>query len=73
MPSEFHSDIPAKAIANVQAFLNAIRPTPTTGLISLTPIESKTMLRTANNPVAFVTKTTNYATIRAVSNLVYRI
>lgn len=62
MPNQFHSDIPAKVITDVQQHLDAIRTALAPYLLSLTPDERKTMLRMADKTVAFVTKTTTYAT-----------
>ncbi|GAA3992935.1 hypothetical protein [Hymenobacter antarcticus] len=62
MPNEFHTDIPAKVITDVQAHFEAIRTALAPYLLSLTPDERKTMLRMADKTVAFVTKTTDYAT-----------
>ena len=65
MPNEFHSDIPAKVISDVQTHLDAIKGMLQPYLLSLTPDERKTMLRMADKTVAFVTKTTDYATNNA--------
>lgn len=65
MPNEFHQDIPAPVLATVQQHLDAIKAALAPYLISLTPNERKTMLRMADKTVAFVTKTTDYATNNA--------
>ena len=62
MPNQFHTDIPAKVITDVQGHLTAIKEALTPYLIALTPDERKTMLRMADKTVAFVTKTTEFAT-----------
>ena len=62
MPNEFHFDIPAKVLTDVQQHLDAIKTALAPYLLSLTPDERKTMLRMADKTVAFVTKTTDYAT-----------
>ncbi|HEX8327238.1 MAG TPA: hypothetical protein VF629_06840 [Hymenobacter sp.] len=65
MPNQFHSDIPAPVLADVQTHLDAIKAALSPYLVSLTPEERKTMLRMADKTVAFVTKTTEYATTNA--------
>ena len=65
MPNQFHSDIPAPVLATVQTHLDAIKAALAPYLLSLTPKERKTMLRMADKTVAFVTKTTEYATNNA--------
>jgi hypothetical protein len=65
MANEFHADIPATVIAEVQTHLDAIKTVLAPYLLSLTPEERKTMLRMADKTVAFVTKTTDYATNNA--------
>ena len=65
MPNEFHQDIPAPVLADVQQHLDAIRAALAPYLISLTPEERRTMLRMADKTVAFVQKTTDYATNNA--------
>ncbi len=62
MPNEFHQDIPAKVLADVQQHLDAIKAALAPYLISLTPDERRTMLRMADKTVAFVQKTSDYAT-----------
>lgn len=62
MPNQFHADIPAKVLTDVQQHLDAIKAALAPYLLSLTPDERKTMLRMADKTVAFVTKTTDYAT-----------
>ena len=62
MPNQFHADIPAKVLTDVQQHLDAIKTALAPYLLSLTPDERKTMLRMADKTVAFVTKTTDYAT-----------
>ncbi|GAA3918371.1 hypothetical protein [Hymenobacter algoricola] len=62
MPNEFQAAIPAPVLAQVQESLNAIKTALAPYLISLTPEERKTMLRMADKTVAFVQKTTEYAT-----------
>ncbi|MDQ2793937.1 MAG: hypothetical protein M3Y12_08015 [Bacteroidota bacterium] len=62
MPNQFHSDIPAKVLTDVQQHLDAIKAALAPYLLSLTPDERKTMLRMADKTVAFVTKTADYAT-----------
>ncbi|MFD2720708.1 hypothetical protein ACFST9_18445 [Hymenobacter monticola] len=61
MANQFHTDIPAKVIDEVQTHLDAIKTALAPYLLSLTPEERKTMLRMADKTVAFVTKTTDYA------------
>ncbi len=61
MPNEFHTDVPASVLADVQQHLDAIRAALAPYLLSLTPKERKTMLRMADKTVAFVTKATEYA------------
>ena len=65
MPNEFHSDIPAEVLQAVQQHLTDIRAALAPYLVSLTPEERKTMLRMADKTVAFVQKTTDYATNNA--------
>ena len=65
MPNQFHSDIPSKVIADVQSHLDAIKAALAPYLLALTADERKTMLRMADKTVAFVTKTTEYATNNA--------
>ena len=62
MANEFHQDIPDKVIAEVQAHLDGIKAAMAPYLLFLTPEERKTMLRMADKTVAFVQKTTDYAT-----------
>ncbi len=62
MPNEFHSDIPAADVAKIQTHLDAIKGLMKPYLLSLTPDERRTMLRMADKTVAFVTKTSDYAT-----------
>jgi hypothetical protein len=62
MPNQFHADIPAKVLTDVQQHLDAIKTALAPYLLSLTPDERKTMLRMADKTVAFVQKTTDYAT-----------
>ncbi|WP_152560148.1 hypothetical protein [Hymenobacter sp. IS2118] len=62
MPNEFHTDVPASVLADVQQHLDAIKVALAPYLISLTPDERRTMLRMADKTVAFVTKATDYAT-----------
>ncbi|TGE17801.1 hypothetical protein [Hymenobacter elongatus] len=62
MPNEFQAAIPAPVLAQVQDSLNAIKTALAPYLISLTPEERKSMLRMADKTVAFVQKTTDYAT-----------
>ena len=61
MPNEFHQDIPAAVLADVQKHLDAIKAALAPYLISLTSDERRTMLRMADKTVAFVQKTTDYA------------
>lgn len=65
MPNEFHQDIPATVITEVQTHLDAIKKILTPYLLSLTPNERKSMLRMADKTVAFVQKTTEYASTNA--------
>ena len=65
MPNEFHSDIPAPVLQDVQQHLDAIRAALAPYLVSLTPDERRTMLRMADKTVAFVQKTNDYATNNA--------
>jgi hypothetical protein len=62
MTNEFNSIIPDKVLSGVQEHLNSIRELLAPYLLSLTPEERKGMLRMADKTVAFVTKTTEYAT-----------
>lgn len=62
MPNEFHSDIPAAVLDQVQQHLDAIKTALAPYLISLTPEERKTMLRMGDKTVAFVQKTAELAT-----------
>ena len=62
MPNQFAQDIPAKVLTDVQTHLDAIKVALAPYLLSLTPEERKTMLRMADKTVAFVQKTTEYAT-----------
>jgi len=62
MPNQFHTDIPAKVISDVQTHLTAIKEALAPYLTPLTPDERKSMLRMADKTVAFVTKTTEFAT-----------
>ena len=62
MPNQFARDIPAKVLTDVQTHLDAIKVALAPYLLSLTPEERKTMLRMADKTVAFVQKTTEYAT-----------
>lgn len=65
MSNVYHSDIPAPVLAQVQQSLDVIKAALQPYLISLTPEERKTMLRMADKTVAFVQKTTEYATNNA--------
>lgn len=65
MPNQFHQDLPAKTLADVQTHLDAIKALLAPYLLSLTPEERKTMLRMADKTVAFVTKTTELASNNA--------
>ncbi|MGI4739878.1 MAG: hypothetical protein ACRYG7_32315 [Janthinobacterium lividum] len=65
MANEFHQDIPAPVLAEVQQHLDAIKAALAPYLISLTPDERRTMLRMADKTVAFVQKTADYATNNA--------
>ena len=65
MPNQFHSDIPAPVLTEVQTHLDAIKAALAPYLLSLTPEERRTMLRMADKTVAFVSKTTEYATTNA--------
>ncbi|GAA4030993.1 hypothetical protein GCM10022409_14030 [Hymenobacter glaciei] len=62
MPNQFHADIPAKVLTDVQQHLDAIKTALAPYLLSLTPDERKTMLRMADKTVAFVNKAADYAT-----------
>jgi hypothetical protein len=62
MPNEFPTAIPAAVLAQVQESLNAMKTALAPYLISLTPEERKAMLHMADKTVAFVQKTTDYAT-----------
>jgi hypothetical protein len=62
MPNEFHSNLPANVITDVQGHIDAIKASLASYLLSLTPDERKSMLRMGDKTVAFVTKTTEYAT-----------
>jgi hypothetical protein len=62
MPNEFKAAIPAPVLAQVQDSLNAMKAALAPYLISLTPQERKSMLHMADKTVAFVQKTTEYAT-----------
>lgn len=62
MPNNFNSDIPPLVLQDVQNHLSSIRELLAPFLVSLTPDERKTMLRMADKTVAFVQKTTDYAT-----------
>ena len=65
MPNEFHQDISAAVLAAVQQHLDAIKTALAPYLVSRTPDERRTMLRMADKTVAFVQKTTDYATTNA--------
>ena len=62
IPNRFAQDIPAKVLTDVQTHLDTIKVALAPYLLSLTPEERKTMLRMADKTVAFVQKTTEYAT-----------
>ncbi|OON69784.1 hypothetical protein [Hymenobacter sp. CRA2] len=62
MGNTFHQDIPADVLQRVQSALDTIKAELAPYLVSLTPEERKTMLRMADKTVAFVQKTTDYAT-----------
>lgn len=62
MPNQFPATIPAATLQQVQQHLDAIKAALHPYLISLTPEERRTMLRMADKTVAFVQKTTDYAT-----------
>ena len=62
MPNQYHATIPPAVLADVQTNLDAIKTALAPYLVSLTPEERKTMLRMADKTVAFVQKTTDYAT-----------
>ncbi|KAA9332379.1 hypothetical protein F0P96_12970 [Hymenobacter busanensis] len=62
MANQFHQDIPAAVLQKVQAALDVVKTELGPYLVSLTPEQRKTMLRMADKTVAFVQKTTDYAT-----------
>ncbi|WP_210521005.1 hypothetical protein [Hymenobacter terricola] len=62
MPNQLPLDMPGSVLAEVQKHLAAIKVALVPHLISLTLKERKIMLRMADKTVAFVTKTTDYAT-----------
>lgn len=61
MPNEFHQDIPAPVLADVQQHLDAIKAALAPYLLSLTPEQRRTLPRMADKTVAFVQKATAYA------------
>ena len=61
MPNEFHSDIPAAVLKEVQQHLDAARAALAPYLLPLTPKQRKTMLRMGDKTVAFVQKTIELA------------
>lgn len=69
MPNEFHQDIPTPVLADMQHHLDAIKAALGPCLLSLTPDERRTMLRMADKTVAFVQKTSDYATRRQSQGL----
>ncbi|WP_019948121.1 hypothetical protein [Hymenobacter aerophilus] len=62
MPNQFSQDIPATALQQAQAALDAFRTALEQYLHALTPDERRSMLRMADKTVAFVQKTADYAT-----------
>jgi hypothetical protein len=61
MANQFNQDIAAAKLQKVQAALDVIKTELGPLLISLTPEERKNMLRMGDKTVAFVQKTTDYA------------
>ncbi|GAB3831244.1 hypothetical protein [Hymenobacter jeollabukensis] len=62
MANQFNQDVAAAKLQKVQAALDVIKTELGPLLISLTPDERKSMLRMGDKTVAFVQKTTDYAT-----------
>lgn len=61
MANQFNQDVSAAKLQKVQAALDVIKTELGPLLISLTPDERKSMLRMGDKTVAFVQKTTDYA------------